>query len=207
MRAGKWKKPRILIGCEFSGIVRDAFLRRGYDAWSCDFLKSENKGPHLRGNVLRVLGLGWDLAIFHPPCTYLCNSGAKHLYRGGKKVNGRDPERWRKMRRAARFFRKLWAAPVARICIENPVMTGHAKKRIGVSQKQVIQPWMFGHGEIKATCLWLRGLPELEPTKIVKGRRPRVHHMSPGPERWKERSRTLAGIAEAMASQWGKYLE
>lgn len=193
---------KVLIGCEFSGIVRDAFISRGHDAVSCDIEPSERPGPHIKDNLLNHLE-GWDLIIAHPPCTYLANSGAKHLYLGMKKQNGRDPDRWERMAEAVKFFRAILNAPVASICVENPIMVGHAQRLIGKRHSQVIQPWLFGHGEIKATCFWLRGLDKLVPTHIVEGRNARVHKASPGPNRWKERSRTLAGIAIAMAEQWG----
>lgn len=140
--------------------------------------------------------------IAHPPCTYMANSGAKHLYLDCKKENGRDEERWRLMYEAVDFFLKLWHSPIPRIAIENPIMLGHAKKLIG-EQSQIIQPWMFGHGETKATCLWLKNLPLLKPTNVVDGREQRVHLMSPSPDRWKERSRTYQGVADAFACQWG----
>lgn len=197
---------RVLVACEFSGIVRDAFKARGHDAWSADILVSERPGLHLRGRVESFLYSPlshWDLMIAHPPCTFLANRGSKHLYVDGCKKNGRDHRRWVQMREAAEFFRWLWDAPIEYIAIENPIMVGRAKRLIGVNQTQVIQPWQFGHDEIKATCLWLKNLPPLTPTNVVEGRRPRVHHASPGPDRWKERSRTLQGIADAMAEQWG----
>jgi hypothetical protein len=195
-------RPRVLVACEYSGIVREAFRAHGWDAWSCDLLPTEIPGQHIEGDVIPHLGDGWDLLIGHPPCTFLCNSSAKHLYRGMKKKNGRKPERWRDMKEGADFFLQLWNAPVPHIAIENPVMVGHAKKLIGVTQAQTIQPWQHGHGETKATCLWLKNLPKLTPTKIVSGRTQRVHKMAPGPNRWKERSRTYPGIAKAMAAQW-----
>jgi hypothetical protein len=211
---------RVLIACEFSGIVRDAFAARGHDALSCDLLESESpareNARHFQGDVglllnnysrLRWLGPfwepQWDLLIAHPPCTFICNSSSKHLYLDGKKANGRDPQRWADMAAAAHFFKVLLDAPIPKIAIENPVMHGHAQKLIGQKQTQSIQPWQFGHGEIKRTCLWLKNLPPLTPTKIVAGREARVHRMPPGPDRWKERSRTLKGIAAAMAAQWG----
>lgn len=202
------KKLRVLIGCEFSGVVRSAFEDRGWDAWSCDYLQSELPGQHRQGDVLNFMrAYSWNLAIFHPPCTYLCNSGAKHLYNGMKKENGVNPERWEAMEAGAKFFKKLLNSAIKHIAIENPIMLGYARKIIGCGPTQVVQPWWFGHGEIKATCLWLKNLPPLEPTKVVHGRDPRVHFMSPGPNRWKERSRTLPGLAKAMASQWGSYIE
>lgn len=207
---------RVLIACEFSGIVREAFRRRGHDAWSLDLLPAEDKskfhyydydlsiGPKYE-SMLQLDHYGhWDLVIAHPPCTYLANSGVKHLYLKGRKSNGKDWRRWQKMEYAAKFFRLFWLARAERVCIENPIMHGYGREKIRIEvEPQIIQPWQFGHGEVKATCLWRRGLPELVPTKIVEGRVPRVHYASPGPERWKERSRTLQGIAEAMADQWG----
>lgn len=217
---------RVLIACEFSGTVREAFRRQGHDAWSCDLLPAEDNSPnHLRVNVLNIIEaigssgfiydsaygtpqydppLEWDLMIAHPPCTYLCNSGVKHLYLNGRRENGPDPVRWAEMNKAAGFFKALLDAPIPRICIENPVMHGYGREALGWKYEQIIQPWQFGHGEIKATCVWLKGLPKLVPTKVVEGRTPRVHHASPGVDRWKERSRTLQGIADAMAEQWGR---
>lgn len=182
---------RVLVGCEFSGVVREAFAARGHDAWSCDILDTERPGQHIRGDVLAVLGHGWDLAIFHPPCTHLAVSGARHF--AAKIADGRQAA-------ALEFVRALLTAPVPRIALENPVsiISSHIRK-----PDQVIQPWQFGHGEVKATCLWLKGLPKLRPTDIVAGREARVHRMPPGPNRWRERSRTFAGIAAAMADQWG----
>lgn len=195
---------RVLIGCEYSGVVRQAFEDKGHDAWSADFLPTEGRADrHYQGNVLDVLDEGWDLLIAHPTCTFMANSGAKHLYIGAKKENGPDPARWEAMREGAEFFLKLWNAKIPKIALENPIMMGHAKRIIGVPQTQIIQPWWFGHGETKATCLWLKGLRKLSATNIVGGREARVHRMSPGPDRWKERSRTLPGVATAFAEQWG----
>lgn len=193
---------RVLIACEFSGTVRDAFLARGHDAVSCDLLPSASPGPHIQGDALDRLGDGWDLLIAHPPCTYLSNSGVRWLYGGRGQV--RDPVRWANMEDGANFFRAMLEAPIPRIAVENPVMHGHAKAIVGRDQDQTIQPWQFGHGETKATCLWLKDLPPLAPTQIVDGRAPRVHFASPSPDRWKERSVTLSGIASAMAEQWGR---
>lgn len=184
---------RVLVACEFSGIVRDAFIARGHDAVSCDLLDTERPGPHYKGDVRDMLSGTWDLVIAHPPCTYLCNSGVRWL--------GSNPGRWLAMEDAAQFF-NLFKGAAPRVCIENPVPHKYARVRIG-GYSQIIQPWQFGHGEIKATCLWLENLPSLVPAKIVDGRVPRVHHASPGPERWKERSRTYPGVADAMAGQWG----
>lgn len=191
---------RVLIGCEFSGVVRDEFLKRGHDAWSCDLLPSERPGPHLQRDIFTVLDQGWDLMIFHWPCTRLTNSGVRWLYGGRGTV--RDEGRWQLMEQDADRFRALLDSDIPLIAGENPIPHRYAREIMG-GYSQVIQPWMFGHGEVKATCLWLKGLPPLAPTKIVEGRRPRVHHEPPSPERWKNRSRTLTGVAEAMAEQWG----
>lgn len=196
---------RVLVACEFSGIVRDAFLDRGHDAWSCDLLPTENNSNrHIQGDVREVLDMGWDMLIVaHPPCTRLCNSGVRWLSKppAGKTLD----QMWQELREGAELFSDLWNAPVERVCIENPVMHGHAKKLIRNYQDfaQSVQPWQFGHGEVKRTCLWLRGLPPLTPTDIVDGREARVHRMPPGPDRWRERSRFFTGIATAMAQQWG----
>lgn len=182
---------RVLVGCEYSGRVRQAFRDIGHDAWSCDLLPSEDDSEfHIQGDVIRLLDKDWDLAIFHPPCTHLAVSGARWF-------NEKQVEQ----AQALDFVRMLMTAPVPRIAIENPVSVISSRIR---KPDQVIQPWQFGHGETKATCLWLKGLPKLEPTNIVDGREARVHKMPPGPDRWKERSRTYLGIAEAMAAQWGQ---
>jgi hypothetical protein len=203
---------RVLIACECSGAVRRAFRERGHDAWSCDLKPAEDGGEHIRGDAVEAAYTQrWDMLIAHPVCRYLANSGAKHLYRGMNKANGPDPERWQAMADGAAFFLRFWRAPIARIAVENPIMVGHAKRLIGVRQTQVIQPWMFGHPESKATCLWLKGLPRLTPTQDVRAgmmllpvnERNRVHYAPPGPEREANRSRTLPGIAAAMAGQWG----
>jgi hypothetical protein len=194
---------RVLIACEFSGVVRDAFTARGHDAWSCDLLPSETPGQHHTGPLEDWIGSGreWDLIIGHPPCTYLSNSGARWLY--GGKGSVRDVQRWSYMESACAFFNMIRNRDCKRVCIENPIPHKYAVELIGKNYSQIIQPWQFGHNETKATCLWLRGLPELKPSNIVSGRTPRVHFASPGPDRWKERSRTLPGIAKAMAEQWG----
>ncbi len=198
---------RVLVACEFSGVVRDAFRAVGHEAISCDLEEGEgNTEYHYRGDVHGLLSDYWDLMIAHPPCTYLANSGVKHLYLGGKRENGRDEERWENMQEATTFFRVLLSAPIKHIAVENPIMHGYGKAIIGMRQTQIIQPWQYGHGEVKATCLWLKNLPLLQPTDIVEGRSPRVHYASPGPDRWKERSRFLPGIARAMAEQWGAVL-
>jgi len=180
---------RILIACEFSGIVRDAFIARGHDAISCDLLPTERPGPHIQGDVLSILDDGWDMMIAHPPCTHLCVSGA----------------RWWKDKKeeqfaAIKFFIALTRANINKICVENPVgiMSTWLKK-----PDQYIQPWQFGHGETKKTGLWLKNLPKLTPTDIVIGREARIHRMPPSKDRGKLRSITFQGLADAMAEQWG----
>lgn len=183
---------RVLVGCEFSGVVREAFRAAGHDAVSCDLLDAEDGSTHhIRGDVLAVLGRGWDLAIFHPPCTRLTVAGARWF-------KGREAEQ----AEAILFAETLWNAPIPRIALENPIGVLSTRSTLG-KPTQIIQPWQFGHGETKATCLWLKGLPRLVPTDVVEGREARVHRMPPGPNRWKERSRTYPGIAAAMAAQWG----
>lgn len=199
---------KVLVACEFSGIVRDAFIRHGHNAMSCDLLPTERPGPHVIGDVNEVISDGWDLMIAHPPCTYLTNAGVRHLHdhvslRKGNSASICGSARWVLLHESANFFRDLQNAPVERIAIENPIPHKYARNIIG-KYCQLIQPWQFGHGETKATCLWLKNLPKLVPSKIVEGRKARVHRESPGPNRWKNRSRTFAGIAEAMANQWGK---
>lgn len=201
-------EARILVACEFSGTVRDAFLARGYDAWSCDLLPDERgSNRHITGDVRDILDDGWDLLIVaHPPCTRLCNSGVRWL---STPPPGRALEdMWAELDEGAALFSTLWNAPVPRVAVENPVMHKHAKARIVnyAEPAQSVQPWQFGHGETKRTCLWLRNLPPLTPTLIVEGREQRVHRMPPGPDRWKERSRFFPGIAAAMAGQWGPLL-
>lgn len=188
---------RVLVACEFSGVVREAFRARGHDAWSCDLLPAEDGSKyHLVRSVFDCLYPvdPWDLMIQHWPCTLLCNSGVRWL----STVDGR----FNAMRESAMNFRRLMDCCISRVAGENPIPHGYAKAIMG-DYTQIIQPWQFGHGETKATCLWLKNLPLLKPTNIVHGREPRVHHASPGPDRWKERSRTLSGIAQAMAEQWG----
>lgn len=181
---------RVLVACEFSGIVRDAFIKKGHDAWSCDIIDTEREGPHCLGRVEHFLGKKpWDLMIAHPPCTHLAVSGARWW---------KDKEN--EQREALDFVRLLMDAPIAKIAIENPISCISTRIR---KPDQIIQPWQFGHGETKATCLWLKGLPKLVETNVVDGRRARVHHEAPGPDRWKNRSRTYQGIADAMAEQWG----
>ena len=180
---------RVLIACEFSGTVRDAFAALGHDAWSCDVLPTESRGKHLQGDVRQYLGNGWGLMIAHPPCTHLAVSGARWF-----------KEKAKEQAEALEFVRALLDAPIERIALENPISVISSRIR---KPDQIIQPWQFGHGEVKATCLWLKNLPPLKPTNVVDGRHPACWLASPGPDRWKVRSRTYAGIAEAMAEQWG----
>jgi site-specific DNA-cytosine methylase len=180
---------RVLVACEYSGAVRDAFAAAGHHAMSCDLLPTEKTGLHYRGDVRDVLHDGWDLMICHPPCTHLSVSGARWF-------KDKLPEQ----AEALDFVRLLLDAPIKRIALENPISIISSRIR---KPDQIIQPWQFGHGETKATCLWLKNLPKLTPTDIVEGREARVHKMPPGPDRWKERSRTFEGIAQAMAAQWG----
>jgi site-specific DNA-cytosine methylase len=195
---------RVLIACEYSGRVRQAFRDRGHDAWSCDLLPAEDGSKyHFQDNVWHYLpfpGTGrhwafenshWDLMIAHPPCTHLAVSGARHF--AAKQADGRQEK-------ALDFVRMLMSCDIPLIALENPVSIISSRIR---KPDQIIQPWQFGHGETKATCLWLKGLPKLTPTNIVDGREARVHRMPPSPDRWKERSRTYQGIAQAMAAQWG----
>jgi hypothetical protein len=178
------------VACEFSGTVRRAFRAHGHDAWSCDLLESEDGSPyHIQDNALLNLEDDWDLMIAHPPCTHLAVSGARWF-----------KEKQTEQAEALQFVRDLLAAPIKRIALENPISIISSRIR---KPDQIIHPWQFGHGEVKATCLWLKGLPKLTPTNIVEGRHPKVHRMPPSPDRWKERSRTYAGIARAMAEQWG----
>jgi hypothetical protein len=191
---------RVLIACEFSGVVREAFRALGHDAWSCDLLPAEDGSPYhhqldaidvilwTTGGEWRNERSAWDLMIAHPPCTHLAVSGARWF-----------KEKQTEQADALAFVRALLGAPIERIALENPISIISSRIR---KPDQIVQPWMFGHGETKATCLWLKGLPLLKPTNIVEGRSPRIHWMSPGPERGRERSRTLPGIAAAMAAQW-----
>jgi hypothetical protein len=182
---------KILIACEFSGVVRDAFIGGGHDAMSCDLLPTETPGPHYQGDVRDVLDYPWDLMIAHPPCTHLSVSGARHF--ADKRLDGRQQS-------AVSFFMRLAKADIPRIAIENPVCVMSTLWR---KPDQTIQPWEFGHGETKATCLWLKNLPPLQPTDIVPGREARVWKMPPSDTRGLERSRTYTGVAKAMAAQWG----
>ena len=186
---------RILIGCEFSGVVRNAFRNRGHDAWSCDWLPSaDNSAFHIQGDVRNILNDSWDMAIFHPPSTRIANSGVRWLH---------ERDLWEEMRYGATFFKELWNAPIHRIAIENPIPHKYAIEIIGSKYTQIIHPWQFGHGETKATCLWLKNLPKLKPTSIVSGREQRIWKLPRTKDRGQLRSITYSGIADAMASQWG----
>lgn len=185
---------RVLIGCESSGRVRDAFLAHGHEAMSCDLLPTDVPGPHYQGDVMDVIDYPWDLAIFHPPCTHLSVSGSRHFE--AKRMDGRQQA-------AVSFFMALQrrSTHIPMVATENPVCIMSSLWR---QPDQIIQPWMFGHGETKATCLWLKGLSPLQPTNIVEGREARIHRMPPSSERWKLRSETYQGIAQAMGDQWGR---
>jgi len=192
---------KVLIGCEFSGTVRDAFKAKGHDAWSCDLLDTKVGGNHIKGDLLKILGDGWDLAIFHPPCTYLCSSGLHW--------NKRKPERQKQTEQAIDFVRKLLDAPIERIALENPI--GCISTRVR-KPDQIIQPFQFGHAESKSTCLWLKNLPLLNPTNVLSipecgywnNQTPsRQNKLGPSDNRWKLRSITYQGFADAMANQWG----
>jgi hypothetical protein len=180
---------RVLIACEYSGTVRDAFIAKGHDAMSCDLLPTDKPGPHYQGDVFDIINDGWDLMIAHPPCTHLAVSGARWF-----------KDKVTEQAEALDFVRKLMNADIGRICIENPVSIISSRIR---KPDQTIQPWQFGHGETKRTCLWLKGLPKLVPTDIVGGRDQRIWKLPPSPDRWKIRSATFQGIADAMANQWG----
>lgn len=180
---------RVLVACEFSGTVRDAFIAKGHDAMSCDLMPSDKPGPHYQGDVFDVINDGWDLMIAHPPCTHLAVSGARWF-----------KDKVTEQAEALEFVQRLMNADIDRICIENPVSIISSRIR---KPDQTIQPWQFGHGETKRTCLWLKGLPKLIPTDIVDGRDQRIWKLPPSPDRWKIRSATFKGIADAMANQWG----
>ncbi len=180
---------KVLIACEFSGIVREAFKKKGHNAWSCDLLPTEIPGLHIQDNVLKHLNKNWDLMIAHPPCQHLAVSGARWF-----------KDKKEEQKQALHFVELLLNAPIRKICLENPVSVISTKIR---KPDQIIQPWQFGHGETKKTCLWLKNLPKLTPTNIVDGRENRVWKEPPGKNRWKNRSRTFTGIASAMAEQWG----
>jgi hypothetical protein len=187
----------VLIGCESSGAVREAFRRRGHDAWSCDLQPADDGSPHHLQCDVRdaITARRWDLGIFHPPCTRLTNSGVRWL---------EERQLWAELKEGADLFLDCLHADIPRVAVENPIPHGHAMALIKAPYTQIIQPWQFGHGETKATCLWLKGLPELVPTDVVPGREARIHWMPPSDERWKLRSQTYAGIADAMADQWGR---
>lgn len=193
---------KVLVACEYSGRVRNAFRSRGHDAWSCDLLPAEDGETvfHIQDSLQHVFAKRgwWDLVIAHPPCTYLCNSGVRWLHS--------DPDRWELMREAADLFRCCLNAPASRIAVENPVMHKYAREIIGRGPDFTVQPWMFGDNEKKRTCFWTEGLPPLTPTSDLDGSTAgeSVHRAPPGPDRWKERSRTFRGIADAMADQWGR---
>ena len=192
----------ILIACEFSGVVRDAFIKHGYDAISCDLLPTQSKGPHIQGNVIDIINNDWDMIIAHPPCTYLTNAGVCHLKN--------NPIRQKQMEEAAIFFKTLLNNKCIYICVENPIPHHFAIDKIGRKYDQLIHPWMFGHMEQKSTCLWLKNLPNLIETSNVKlemmklpiKERQKMHWLSPSPMRGYLRSITYKGIAEAMATQW-----
>lgn len=185
---------RVLVACEYSGTVRDAFIKAGHDAISCDIIPTDVSGPHYQGDIRDILYNSWDLIVAHPPCTRLCNSGVMWLDRRNL---------WNDMREGAEFFKLFLNHPCEKIAIENPIMHKYAVEIIGRRQDQLIQPWQFGHGETKATCLWLKGLPKLTPTNVVEGRVQRLHLLPPSKDRAKLRSKTYQGIADAMAEQWG----
>lgn len=201
---------RVLVACEFSGTVRDAFQAKGHDAWSCDLLPTERGGPHIQGDVTSILAAGWDLMIAHPPCTYLTVSGNKWMK---PEFAHRFPRRAEQREEAVAFFLALYNAPIPRVAVENPIGIMSTRFR---KPDQVVQPWMFGHGETKATCFWLRGLSPLLPTHHKDGdlfteaapveRVQRLHLLPPSATRWAERSKTYPGIAAAMADQWGALL-
>jgi len=194
------QRIRILVACEFSGVVREAFRKRGFDAWSCDLLPAEDESPyHYQCDVRDILNDGWDLMIAHPPCTYLCNSGVRWLHE--------RPERWQQMEEAIDFFFELLNAPIPHICVENPIPHKYAREKIG-KPTQYIQPYEFGEPVTKKTGLWLKNLPLLKPTNVIPKEkvRQKIWFELPSPDRWKKRSRTFRGIAEAMAEQWGKFL-
>ena len=180
--------PRLLVACEFSGIVREAFRLKGWDAWSCDYLPTEIPGQHIQCDVLEILNDGWDMIIAHPPCDHIAVSGARWF-----------KYKQKEQAEALEFVRLLMGANIPRIAIENPISIISSRIR---KPDQIIQPWQYGHGETKATCLWLKNLPKLQPTNVVDGREQRIFRMPPSKDRWKERSRTFPGIAQAMADQW-----
>jgi hypothetical protein len=182
---------KVLVACEFTGRVRDAFIAKGHDAMSCDILPTESPGPHHQGDVLPLLSQGWDMMVAFPPCTHLAVSGARHFAQ--KRADGRQQQ-------GIEFFMRLATADIPKVAIENPI---GIMSRLWRKPDQIIQPWQFGHGETKATCLWLKCLAPLRPTCVVEQRKAVVHRMPPSMDRWKKRSMTYLGIAQAMADQWG----
>lgn len=204
--------PRILVACEYSGTVRNAFANRGWDAWSCDLLPSELPGKHYTGDIRDMLEQDWDLMIAHPPCTYLTNAGVRWLYQAD---GSRVQERWEQLDEGAAFFNLFLNTNIPHVAIENPVMHRHAIERVGGRATQFVQPYHFGTLETKRTGLRLINLPPLVPTNDVetemralpKSQTHKVHYASPGPDRWKDRSRTYPSIAQAMADQWGPVVE
>jgi hypothetical protein len=200
----------VLVACEFSGVVRDAFIDRGHEAISCDFEPGEGKykDRHYQGDMFDLVSLGFNLMIAHPPCTYLATSGTRWLYHPEdvhlpiclRRAHPKFPDRHNNLEKALEFVLRIMRTNIPKIAIENPISIISSRIR---KPDQIIQPWMFGHGETKATCLWLKGLPKIKPTHIVEGRQQRIHNLAPSPTRWKERSRTYPGIAAAMADQWG----
>lgn len=189
------RKLKVLVACEYSGAVRDSFLTLGHDALSCDLLPTDTPGPHYQGDIRDLLDDTWDLMVAFPPCTYLCSSGMHWTTRGK-----RDPQLTED---ALSFVKLLLDAPIPHIALENPI--GVISSRIR-KPDCIIQPWQFGHPETKATCLWLKNLPVLQPTNVVEGREQRVWKLPPGPDRWKIRSQTFPGIAKAMAEQWSNFI-
>ena len=183
----------VLIACEYSGAVRDAFKNKGFDATSCDILPTDVPGKHYQGDIRDILFNNWDLMIAHPPCTHLAVSGARWF-----------KDKQQEQKEALDFVRMLLDAPIKHIALENPVSVISSKIR---KPNQIIQPWQFGHGETKKTCLWLKNLPQLKPTKVVDGREQRIWKLPPSKDRWKIRSKTYQGIADAMADQWGNYIK
>ena len=181
------------MACEYSGRVRDAFIRNGCDAISCDLLPTDQPGPHYQGDVFDIINDGWDLMVAHPPCTHLAVSGARWFHK-----------KRQEQEEALDFVRRLMSAPIEQIALENPVSVISSLIR---KPDQIIHPWMFGHGETKATCLWLKNLPPLIPTDVVAGRENKVHRMPPSEHRWKLRSLTYQGIADAMGNQWSVQVE
>jgi hypothetical protein len=192
VRSSDWL-GRVLVACEYSGRVRNAFAALGWDAWSCDLLPSETPGNHIQDDVRKHLHHDWDIMVGHPECTRIANSGVRWLDERGL---------WDQLDDACAFFRCLLDAPVKHIALENPIPHKYALDRIGRKYDQIIQPWQHGHGETKATCLWLKNLPKLTPSNVVSGREQRIWKLPPSEDRWKERSRTFSGVAQAMANQW-----